>query len=614
MKRMAFGLVVGIVLLASAAQPAAADSLVPPSSAFDQDGKPVSTMKSLDQIEPRKAILSLPFSITNAGSFYLAGNLRATATNVAGIIINSSDVQLDLNGFAIIGIPGSLDGIKVLGTNENINICNGSIREWDGFGINAIDANDGSVLEVKANRNGRGGIVYGDGAMVERCSAYGNGYKAPLPPQYVPPASTNANSDMYSEPGDMMPDWFEQQIIDKDPNDNITSYTDVHPWDDFDGDGVANQTELWNNTNPTDGSDGDADGDWLPDNWELAIVNANPTDNITSISNVFYSEWSQPAPPFGETNTWDFDLDGSSNGDEYWRGTSPTNPLSVDSDYDYMNDAFEMAIVNASGTDTVSDVYQVYGWDDFDNDGFSNQAEYDAGSNPVLANSTPYTAAGNEQTEYAAYTNVEETAMMAYEEFNDPTDEASDDGIRAGRYSTVKECKARGNRGTGVLVKYGSRVLDCTTARNMVDGVFASDYGTVLGCTVARNNKNGITVVSKCLVQENNCGQNGDYMQNNMVAKGAGIRIVGEGNRVENNNICGNAIGIQVDNMFANQFGNAAGTSASENLIIGNSSVDNWGASFDLATGDYMGGEYGSSMSTNKGMMDASNPFSNFQF
>ena len=62
-------------------------------------------------------------------------------------------------------------------------------------------------------------------------------------------------------------------------------------------------------------SDPDSDGDGLPDWWEIRIVDADPNDNIRSIQDVCPKD--------------DFDGDGVSNGDEYARGTSPTDRTSL---------------------------------------------------------------------------------------------------------------------------------------------------------------------------------------------------------------------------------------------------------------------------------------------
>jgi hypothetical protein len=50
---------------------------------------------------------------------------------------------------------------------------------------------------------------------------------------------------------DGLSDDWEQQIIDADPNDGITTINDVNPNDDFDGDGLTNDEEFWNRTDPT---------------------------------------------------------------------------------------------------------------------------------------------------------------------------------------------------------------------------------------------------------------------------------------------------------------------------------------------------------------------------
>jgi hypothetical protein len=51
---------------------------------------------------------------------------------------------------------------------------------------------------------------------------------------------------------DGMPDDWEQQIVDADPNDDITSIEDVNPNDDFDNDGWSNLIEYQRGTDPSD--------------------------------------------------------------------------------------------------------------------------------------------------------------------------------------------------------------------------------------------------------------------------------------------------------------------------------------------------------------------------
>ena len=55
--------------------------------------------------------------------------------------------------------------------------------------------------------------------------------------------------------GDELNDEFEQAIIDSNPNDDINSLEDVLPKADFDGDGYSNYLESVNNTDPTDPTD-----------------------------------------------------------------------------------------------------------------------------------------------------------------------------------------------------------------------------------------------------------------------------------------------------------------------------------------------------------------------
>ena len=91
-------------------------------------GAPTPSMKSLDQIEARTPISSLPFTISSSGSYYLTKNLSVSSGNA--ITINASGVTLDLNGFTITSTAASATGTAILinGAFQNITILNGFIQ------------------------------------------------------------------------------------------------------------------------------------------------------------------------------------------------------------------------------------------------------------------------------------------------------------------------------------------------------------------------------------------------------------------------------------------------------------------------------------------------------
>lgn len=107
----------------------------------------------------------------------------------------------------------------------------------------------------------------------------------------------------------------------------------------------------------------DTDGDGLPDLWESQIVNDNPGDAITSIVEVLPGD--------------DYDGDGFTNQQEYDLGLNPTtaNAADTDTDGDYLPDLWEFSKLGGI-------TYNSY--DDPDNDGYNNQAERIAGTDPMI--------------------------------------------------------------------------------------------------------------------------------------------------------------------------------------------------------------------------------------
>ncbi len=141
-------------------------------------GDPASRMKTLNQIEPRIFISSLPYTISEPGAYYLTGNLTGVAGN-NGITIASDHVQLDLNGFALIGVSNSLHGIYFSGDKRhNAVIRNGIVRQWHLDGIHAAGAYDSVIEDVYVYKNGHSitntGMWLQENWQVLRCGAVEN--------------------------------------------------------------------------------------------------------------------------------------------------------------------------------------------------------------------------------------------------------------------------------------------------------------------------------------------------------------------------------------------------------------------------------------------------------
>jgi hypothetical protein len=96
-------------------------SLTPP-------GAPAPTMKTLEQIEPRTPISSVPFTISQPGSYYLTTNLSVSSGTA--ITIATNGVTLDLNGFTLSSSdPANTgDGILINSGLKNLTIMNGYIE------------------------------------------------------------------------------------------------------------------------------------------------------------------------------------------------------------------------------------------------------------------------------------------------------------------------------------------------------------------------------------------------------------------------------------------------------------------------------------------------------
>lgn len=147
-------------------------------------GPVVPSMKTLDQIEPRTPISATntpgdaqsSFIISVPGSYYLTGKITGEVGK-NGILITASGVTIDLGGFSLEGVPGSLAGI-LAGSNTNVlsglAVSNGRIASWGSQGVNGFYHDRAQYERLRLEKNGGGGLYAGFGSTVVNCIANEN--------------------------------------------------------------------------------------------------------------------------------------------------------------------------------------------------------------------------------------------------------------------------------------------------------------------------------------------------------------------------------------------------------------------------------------------------------
>jgi hypothetical protein len=151
--------------------------------ALTPSGPPAPTMRSLDQIEARVPVDAIHtpgdfqdvFIISQPGSYYLATNIVGASAKY-GILVNTNNVTLDLNGFTLSGVSGAYGGIYIPnGPYYNIAIRNGTVTGWTttgDFGIFSFARNATfENLCVSANLTG---IACYDNSLVRNCNVSSN--------------------------------------------------------------------------------------------------------------------------------------------------------------------------------------------------------------------------------------------------------------------------------------------------------------------------------------------------------------------------------------------------------------------------------------------------------
>jgi len=135
-------------------------------------GVPAPTMKTLNQIEPRIPISSVPYVITNAGSYYLTTNLTVINSVSIAISIQTSDVTLDFCGWTLDGAGLAIVGVQAV-SMTNITVTGGAVRRFQGNGVN-VNYVTGAVITRMQLIGNDTGLGFAGGARIEDCLAVAN--------------------------------------------------------------------------------------------------------------------------------------------------------------------------------------------------------------------------------------------------------------------------------------------------------------------------------------------------------------------------------------------------------------------------------------------------------
>ncbi|MEQ8822729.1 MAG: hypothetical protein RLY93_21030 [Sumerlaeia bacterium] len=149
-------------------------------------------------------ITDLPTTITVPGAYFITQDLTGQS-GFDGIVIDTDNVTLNLNGYTLVGVAGSDDGINILTGYTSIRIFNGTLTSWGDDGVDADGTAGGIILvDIHSFSNGDCGFDGSTEMTLIRCQAIdnsGDGFFSFVDSQFVDCIADSNGDDGFDDVG-----------------------------------------------------------------------------------------------------------------------------------------------------------------------------------------------------------------------------------------------------------------------------------------------------------------------------------------------------------------------------------------------------------------------------
>jgi parallel beta-helix repeat protein len=548
---------------------------------LDPPAAPAPTMKTLEQVEPRIPISSLPYTISAPGSYYVTGNLTST---LGGITIAASGVTLDLMGHTLDGTGATGSGIFVSNLRNDIAIRNGIIRNWPGSGLSASNGRNVLIQNIQSAHNGTGiwtqdsatiihskawsnelvGIRGGRGSIISHCTSFGNGDDGIRLFEYgVVESSTSTRNEGHGINGGVVCRIRDSTVAMNRGHGiflNETAYVSgcIVNANGTNGIHVRSQSAVLNNVvdfHFTDGAGIHIQG------HRSRVEGNHVTRGYVGLRIVGGANTYVAGNTVRDHHTNNYDF-ASGNHLNLLLSEIPETiawPAHV---------TLAGSLTGASGQDGVtiaaSDVT-------LDLNGHALVGVPGSLSGIQVSGIRENIAVRNGQVRGWGLdgANLDEARNSAIERVHAAGN--GRDGLRGGMAMLIHQCAAWDNGENGINAVLGSAVVsDCVATFNGTDGITGGAYTTIRDSVARQNTGSGIHAKGSTVVLNNLCASNGIGPTG-----GGGIRATSARNRIEGNTCVDNDVGIQVD--------------MGENFIIRNKVGGNTSSNYEIVPNNYVG-------------------------